>query len=67
LTRNQYGATLGGPAIRDKVFSSSANEGVQQRSGTNYLLNVPLEEWKTGDFSDLRDRNGNLVKDFMIR
>jgi hypothetical protein len=62
LTRNQFGATLGGPVIKEKVFFFFSYEGVQQRAGVNYLLNVPLDEWKTGDFSDLRDSKGNLIK-----
>ena len=62
LTRNQFGGTIGGPVIKDKVFFFFNYEGVQQRSATTYLLNVPLEEWKTGDFSNLRDSKGNLIK-----
>lgn len=49
---------------KDKVFFFFNYEGVQQRSANTYLLSVPQPEWLTGDFSNLRDQNGNLIQVF---
>jgi hypothetical protein len=61
FTQNQFGATLGGPIIKDKMFFFFSYEGFRSRSGSTITLSVPDPAWKTGDFSDLRDSKGNLI------
>ena len=39
--RNQFGATLGGPLLRDRTFYFAAYEGLIERLGITGLTNVP--------------------------
>ena len=51
LRQNQYGATLGGPAIRDKTFfflSYEALRSIQESPGTAVVL---TPQQRQGDFS----------------
>ena len=59
--RNEFGAALGGPIIHDRTFFFGNYEGIRQGSPRNFLATVPLAEWKTGDFRNARDRNGNQI------
>jgi hypothetical protein len=38
---NQFGASLGGPVIKDKTFFFGAFEGQRERVGSDFILNVP--------------------------
>ncbi|MGH9685416.1 MAG: carboxypeptidase regulatory-like domain-containing protein [Candidatus Acidiferrales bacterium] len=38
---NQFGASLGGPIVRDKTFFFGAYEGQRERVGSNFNLSVP--------------------------
>ena len=40
-TFNQYGGSLGGPILRDKIFIFGAYEGYQERTATTVQGNVP--------------------------
>ena len=56
---NQFGATLGGPVIKNKIFlfgDAQANRIVFNETGT---YSVPTALERTGDFSELL--NGNLT------
>jgi hypothetical protein len=58
---NQFGGALGGRIIRDRTFFFANYEGIRQGTPQSFLNTVPLPEWKTGDFSNARDRNGAPV------
>lgn len=59
--RNEFGAAVGGPIIRNRTFFFANYEGIRQGSPRNFLATVPLPEWKNGDFRNALDRNGNLI------
>ena len=49
--RNQYGATVGGPIIRDKTFFFFAYEGLRQGKGITLVRLIPTPAELAGDFS----------------
>ena len=55
---NDFGASLGGPIIRNKTFFFADYEGSRESTAVIDTLNVPLGPWRTGDFSSL----GKVVK-----
>jgi hypothetical protein len=66
--RNQFGGTIGGPISIPKLYSGEnrtffffAFQGTRQRSQANAQASVPLEEWRRGDFSNLRNGNGQPI------
>jgi hypothetical protein len=68
FSRNQYGATLGGPVVipklydgRDKTFFFVSYEGLRDTSAGSFLGTVPTALEKTGDFSQTKDANGNQI------
>jgi hypothetical protein len=58
---NQFGAAGGGRIIRDRTFFYLNYEGIRQGSPQSFLNTVPLPEFKNGNFSNARDRNGNQI------
>ncbi|MGH9631533.1 MAG: TonB-dependent receptor, partial [Bryobacteraceae bacterium] len=48
---NIYGATAGGPIVRNKLFFFTGWEGVRERQGATRLFTVPTENQRRGDFS----------------
>ncbi len=63
--RNQFGGTLGGPIFlprlydgRNRSFFFFDFQGNRQRNASLLTTTVPLEEWKRGDFSNLRNSAG---------
>jgi outer membrane receptor protein involved in Fe transport len=50
---NQFGANLGGPILRDKLFFFSGFEGVSQRQLYPELVSLPTDAERNGDFSGL--------------
>jgi hypothetical protein len=50
---NQFGATLGGPLVRDRTFFFFSWESFRQRKGLTRTATVPPPEWINGDFSSL--------------
>ncbi len=61
---NQFGATLGGPALlpggynrdRNKSFFFTSYEGVRRNQALTYLVSTPLPTFKQGDFSAYPNR-----------
>jgi len=48
---NNYGATLGGPILKNKVFFFVAFDGTKQKNSSNGLFTVPTQAQRNGDFS----------------
>ncbi len=53
FTQNQYGAALGGPIQKNKLFFFGSWEGFALRKGTPSLLTVPTAKMRQGDFSEV--------------
>jgi outer membrane receptor protein involved in Fe transport len=61
LDRHQFGAALSGPIIKNKTFFFVDYAGIREDRGQVFVNTVPTEAMRRGDFSDYRDRNGNLI------
>ena len=61
LKRNQFGAAIGGPIIKDKVFFFADYQGTRLRQGLSFNDVVPSALERTGDFSDLLPKT--VIKD----
>lgn len=53
LKQNQFGATFGGPIVKDKTFFFGYYEGFRNRQGETVTATVPTAAEKTGDFGQL--------------
>jgi hypothetical protein len=59
--RNQFGGNFGGPLSRDKTFFFPNFEALGQESASVSTLTLPLEAWRTDDFSNFRNASGQLI------
>ena len=53
LKWNQFGGTVGGPIVKDRVFFFGSFQGIRIRQGRTSIGTVPLPEYRLGDFSSL--------------
>jgi hypothetical protein len=49
---NQFGGTLGGPIVRNKLFFFTSYEGMLQRQNFSRFATIPTPRHRTGDFAD---------------
>lgn len=60
--RNQFGASIGGPIIREKTFFFFDYEGIRQNQGVSSVLTVPSQNARNGILS-----TGNVVVDPLVQ
>jgi hypothetical protein len=53
LRQNQFGVTIGGPAIKDRTFYFANYEGFRELRGQTQTFSVPSLNVRNGDFSGL--------------
>ena len=61
LERHQFGGAVSGPIVKNKTFFFVDYAGIKEERGQVFVNTVPTEAMRRGDFSDYRDRNGNLI------
>lgn len=54
FTRNQYGGTLGGPILRNRLFIFANYEGLREDKAQTALSSVPSAALRSGDFTGRR-------------
>src|SRR3954470_21506541 len=68
LDRHQFGGAIGGPLVipgmydgHSRTFFFADYAGIKETRGVTTVNTVPTAATRTGDFSNYRDRNGNLI------
>jgi hypothetical protein len=61
LQQHVFGATLGGPIVRNRMFFFGDYQGFIRNRPFDAITTVAPEPWRRGNFSDLRDSAGGLV------
>jgi hypothetical protein len=51
LIKNQFGATIGGPILKQRLFFFGSYEGQRERVGQTFFGTVPTTQMRSGDFS----------------
>jgi len=69
--RNQFGFTIGGPVKipgvydgRNKTFFFIAEQSERQRNAASAGATLPIDPWRVGDFSNLRNGAGQPITIF---
>lgn len=55
LRQNQFGASFGGPVLRNKLFFFTNYEGFRRRSERVFVNTVPTADMRQGNFGGVRD------------
>ncbi len=55
LRQNQFGASLGGPIIKNKLFFFGNYEGFRRSQERTFVASVPTALMRSGNFSEVRD------------
>lgn len=58
LTRNQFGASIGGPAIKDKLFFFFNYEGRRDARAIPVVTTVPLDNFRAGNIGYINNNAG---------
>jgi hypothetical protein len=58
LTRNQFGGSIGGPIMKDKLFFFFDYEGRRDAQGVSYLRIVPLQHYRNGSIGYINNTAG---------
>ncbi len=58
--QNQYGGTLGGPIVKNKLFTFTSWEQWRKREPRTNFMTMPTELERTGDFSRSLNADGGL-------
>jgi hypothetical protein len=60
FARNQFGGTVGGPIIKNKLFFFGDYQGLREHSpGPSGIGTVPTDKMRSGDFSELLNMPAN--------
>ncbi len=61
FSQHQYGLTVGGPVVKNKLFFFFNWEGFRRSTQSRSLYTVPTDRQRQGDFSQTFDATGALV------
>lgn len=64
FSQNQYGATIGGPVLKNKTFFFGDFQFFTSRKATSVQSTVPTPLMKTGDFRELPSTGPNAIPFF---
>lgn len=62
--RNQFGAMVNGPVVRNRTFFLGSYEGLRERTLANTIFTVPTALQRAGDFSQTFASSGALIRVF---
>jgi hypothetical protein len=61
FVQNNFGGSMGGPVLTNKLFFFGSYEGYRNREGVLFRRTVPTAAMKNGDFSDYRGSGTTVV------